>query len=123
MSPQTNGTPSPFAQTGFFPIAPTPVPTPEAFRYGPDAARPALPWWANGWLTKGFALMAGAIVMASLVFVSSLRAEREAEDRGPSASAKPGIVSVRATNDPRNARNSKSTLRPRAGSTKSGVID
>ncbi len=123
MSPQTNGTPSPFAQTGLFPIAPTPVPTPEAFRYGPDATRLALPWWANGWLTKGFALMAGAIVMASLVVVSSLRAEQDAEGHGRPASTKSGIVSVRATNNPRNARDSKSTPRPRAGSTKSGVID
>jgi hypothetical protein len=68
--------------------------------------------------------MAGMIVMASLVFVSSLRAEREAEGRGPSASTRPGIVSGRASTQPRNAREVKSTpLRPRAGSTKNGVVD
>lgn len=70
--------------------------------------------------------MAGMIVMGSLVFVSSLRAEQEGEGRGRSASTKSGLVTGRATaspNNPRNARDPKSNPRPRAGSTKSGVID
>lgn len=131
MSPQTNGTPSPFARTGYFPAAPTPEPRPaarlssELSTRSPDGVV-VLPWWANGWLTKGFALMAGMIVMASLVFVSSLRAEQEAEGRGRSASTKSGMVSGRATatpNTPRNTRDGKATSRPRVGSAKSGVID
>jgi hypothetical protein len=131
MSPQTNDTPSPFARTEAFPFH-FPLAASEAGATGDIAAQPhraaraVLPWWADGWLTKGFALMLGMIVMASLILVSSLRAEREAEGTGRSASTKSGIVSGRATTSPNNARNArqpKSSPRPRPGSTKSGVID
>ena len=126
MSPQTNGMPSPFARTEVFPLASVAPVTGHTVLQPAQAARAALPWWADGWLIKGFALMLGMIVMASLIFVSSLRAEHDSDGSKPSASTKSGIVSGRATTAPNNARNArdlKSTPRPRAGSTKSGVID
>lgn len=131
MSPQTNGMPSPFARTEVFPLVSV-APVASAARVMGDTvvqpaqvARAALPWWADGWLTKGFALMLGMVVMAALIFVSSLRAEHDTDGSRPSASTKSGIVSGRTTapNDARNARDLKSTPRPRAGSTKSGVVD